>query len=733
MIIISVALPVPIAKTFDYILPKNILLPVIGSRVLVPFNKNFKIGIITNISNYSQINLNKLKFIKKVIDKYSLFSKKLWNMILWSIDYYHYPIGKALFHIIPILLRKGKPAKILPLLQWVITEKGYKINIKYINKFFKQKQALIALRKGPVFCKTVSKLLLNNSVFKTLNKKKLCKLSYKSIDKISDWKSKIKINNNKIKLNDEQINAINNIINKKDKFITWLLAGVTGSGKTEVYLKVLEKILIKGHQALVLVPEINLTPQTITRFKKHFDVPIEIVHSGISPQQKLTIWLKAKYGACAIIIGTRSALFTPFLKLGIIIIDEEHDSSYKENKGWRYNARDLSVIRAKNENIPIILGTATPSLETIYNVQKKKYFQLNLNKRAGKAKKAKQYLLNIKGLNLKNGLSSILLKKINEQLKINNQVILFLNRRGFAPVLLCHDCGWIAECKLCDHYYTLHFNKNKLCCHYCNNYLVNPKKCFQCKSINLIPIGLGTEQLEIILKSLFPKIPVTRIDRDTINTKGSLENYLNKIKKGGAHILIGTQMLSKGHHFPDVTLVTLLNVDDALLSGDFRAPERFAQLYTQVAGRSGRSEKPGEVILQTHYPKHPILKILIKKGYMNLAYKMLKERQQSELPPFTKHVLIRAKDNDNYHAKKFLDKINKIFSNNTFFDKKFYILGPMPSLKPKCDGRFRWQLLLSHTSRLKLKRLISLNLPLINNLSEINKTQWSLDVDPIES
>ncbi|OIV47366.1 primosomal protein N', partial [Sodalis sp. TME1] len=582
-----------------------------------------------------------------------------------------------------------------------------------------------------VYRHQVGELLLADPALQALRAKGLCDLRPQAVE-ASDWRPGFGVNGERLRLNTEQATAVGAIRSEDDRFTAWLLAGVTGSGKTEVYLTVLENILAKGQQALVLVPEIGLTPQTIARFRERFNAPVEVLHSGLNDSERLAVWLKARRGECAIVIGTRSALFTPFARLGIIVIDEEHDSSYKQHEGWRYHARDLAVFRAREENIPIVLGTATPSLETLYNVQQKKYRQLTLAKRAGSARPAGQHLLDMKGLPLTHGLSTPLLDKMRAHLQAGNQVMLFLNRRGFAPALLCHECGWIAECQRCDHYYTLHQHQRQLRCHHCDSQRPLPHQCPQCGSTQLVAVGLGTEQLEAALTPLFPEVPVTRIDRDTTARKGALEDYLAQVQRGGARILIGTQMLAKGHHFPDVTLVSLLDVDGALFSGDFRAAERFAQLYTQVAGRAGRAGKQGEVLLQTHHPEHPLLQTLLHHGYMDFANQTLEERRQAGLPPFTSHILFRADDHDNRQAGLFLDQLRQLLDASPLRDNALWLMGPIPALAPKRGGRFRWQLLLSHPSRPQLQRLVAASLPLISTLTQARKVKWSLDVDPLD-
>ncbi|EPJ1399429.1 TPA: primosomal protein N' [Yersinia enterocolitica] len=732
MPVVQVALPVPLARTFDYRLDSAMGCPVVGARVSVPFGKRNAIGIVVGISETSTFPLEQLKAIDAVLDGDSLFPPSLWRILCWATEYYHYPIGEVLFHALPILLRQGKPAQSAPLWQWFATEQGRATPPESLKRAPKQQQALAALLQKPVYRHQVNEMALTESALQALRSKGLIDLRAQEVA-TTDWCDGFSVLGERLRLNTEQATAVGAIRSEDTQFAAWLLAGVTGSGKTEVYLSVLENILAQGSQALVLVPEIGLTPQTIARFRERFNAPVEVLHSGLNDSERLSVWLRARNGEAAIVIGTRSALFTPFSRLGVIIIDEEHDSSYKQQEGWRYHARDLAVFRAREEGIPIVMGTATPALETLHNVQMGKYRQLTLSKRAGNAKPAVQHLLDLKGLPLKVGLSQPLLKRIKAHLQADNQVILFLNRRGYAPALLCHECGWIAECQRCDHYYTLHQNYRQLRCHHCDSQRPVPQQCPKCGSTHLVSVGVGTEQLENELAPLFPDTPITRIDRDTTSRKGSLEQHLADVHQGGARILIGTQMLAKGHHFPDVTLVALLDVDGALFSADFRSAERFAQLYTQVSGRAGRAGKQGEVILQTHHPEHPLLQILLQQGYDAFAKQALAERKSVFLPPYTSHIIVRSEDHDNQQSALFLQQLRNLLETSPLKDDALWIMGPVPALQAKRGGRFRWQLLLQHPSRQLLQRLIKTSQPLINTLPQARKVKWTLDVDPIDS
>lgn len=731
MPIAQVALQVPLARTFDYLIPEGMQVRV-GCRVQVAFGKQRQaVGIVMAITDNSELPIENLKPISIALDSEPLFPKPLWRVLLWAAEYYHYPMGEVLFHALPVLLRQGKPAHHAPLWYWFATEQGKAIDLNSLKRAPKQQQALAALRHAIIWRHQAAGLEINEAALQALKAKGLCELN--SADPTSeDWRKHYSVTGERLKLNTEQATAVGAIHSDAGHFSCWLLAGITGSGKTEVYLSVLENVLAQGKQVLVLVPEIGLTPQTIARFRERFNAPVEVLHSGLNDSERLNVWLKARNGEAAIVIGTRSALFTPFNHLGVIVIDEEHDSSYKQQEGWRYHARDLAVYRAYTEDIPIILGSATPALETLHNVELGKYRQLRLTKRAGNATPATQHVIDLKGQNLKSGLSPALIKRIGKHLAADNQVILFLNRRGYAPALLCHDCGWIAECTRCDSYYTLHQGQRNLRCHHCDSQRAIPHQCPQCGSTHLIPVGMGTEQLEHGLQPLFPEVPISRVDRDTTSRKGALEQQLAEVHRGGARLLIGTQMLAKGHHFPDVTLVALLDVDGALFSGDFRAAERFAQLYVQVSGRAGRAGKQGEVLLQTHHPEHPLLQTLLTKGYDAFASEALTERKTVFLPPYTHHAMFRAEDQNNHQAGLFLQQLRNLLEASPLHDRQLWIMGPVPALKSKRSGRFRWQLVLQHPSRAKLQKLISQTLILINTLPEARKVKWMLDVDPIE-
>lgn len=533
-----------------------------------------------------------------------------------------------------------------------------------------------------------------------------------------------------IDLNDDQKQVVNTINQYVGAFKTFLLNGVTGSGKTEVYLQVIERIVSDGKQALVLVPEINLTPQVVARFSERFSSGVVVFHSRLTPGERLATWQLARCGAADVVIGTRSAIFTPLKNPGIIIIDEEHDTSFKQQSRLRYSARDIAVVRGKLENIPIILGSATPSMESIYNVRRRRYHLLSLPKRVGLAKQPTFHLVDMRNQQLKDGIATNLLQKIRQHLDSGNQVMIFLNRRGFAPIIICHHCGWTAGCKHCDAHLVFHHAKNCLCCHHCGASTKAPTKCPNCGEEKLLPLGVGTERIEAILREIFPMVQMVRIDRDTMRTKHSFKKILEDIYGGKYQILIGTQMLAKGHHFPKVTMVAALNVDQSLFNFDFRSGEHLAQLIVQVAGRAGRAETPGEVYLQTHSPNHPLLLNLINGGYEGFINNCLEERQNANLPPYSYLTLIQVEGKSQTEITGFLNTIlcetrGKIYETTKIF-------GPVPSAMERKAGYFRLQLLLQNDNRYVLQQDIPEILEIMNSTKTTSKIRWSLDVDPLE-
>ncbi|OCH25338.1 primosomal protein N' [Aliivibrio sp. 1S128] len=725
--IAHVSLPVPLDRTFDYLIKAG-QHPVIGGRVKVPFGRQRLIGIVTKLSNDSEFAREKLKGLDSVLDTASLWSPHLYKLLNWSSTYYQYPLGETLANAMPAWLRKGREASFAALKAWQITELGKNQDLNKLTRAPKQAKALNLVRHQQCSHEQMLEEDITAATLKAVVDKGWIE-EISLAPKPTYWQRNVEITQEKPQLNEEQAIAIATV-NANPEFGCYLLDGVTGSGKTEVYLQLLEPILKAGRQALILVPEIGLTPQTINRFKRRFNVPVDMIHSALNDTERLNAWLAARDNHAGIIIGTRSALFTPFNDLGIIIVDEEHDASYKQQDSMRYHARDLAVMRANLDNIPIVLGSATPALETLHNAKVGKYHHLTLTKRAGTAIPARHGVLDVKGLYLNSGLSAPLIAQMRKHLSEGNQVMLFLNRRGFSPALMCHECGWMAECKRCDAFYTFHQHSNEIRCHHCGSQQPIIHQCQGCGSTQLISVGVGTEQLETQLMNLFPEYKTVRIDRDSTRRKGSLENYLDAIKNNEYQILIGTQMLAKGHHFPNVTLVGLIDVDSSLFSSDFRAPERLAQLFIQVAGRAGRASKPGEVILQTHHPEHSLLQSLLHHGYGHFAEYALQERKFAQLPPYTHLSLFRAEANSSENVEQFLRQVRDILESHPQFHDATPVLGPIPAPLARRAGKYRWQLLFQAPNRTVMQSMLRGAKTAIELLPLAKKVRWTLDIEP---
>jgi primosomal protein N' (replication factor Y) len=533
------------------------------------------------------------------------------------------------------------------------------------------------------------------------------------------------------RLSDTQRQAVERVTEHLGRFQTFLLDGVTGSGKTEVYLSLITRVIARQRQVLVLVPEIGLTPQLVRRFEQRLGMAVTLLHSNLSEGLREQAWLACRSARARVLVGTRSAVFTPLPRLGLVIVDEEHDLSLKQQEGFRYSARDLAVVRALRGDCPILLGSATPSLESLNNARLGRYVHLHLPERAGSACLPKMDLIDIRSSRLDGGLSPALLKRIGASLSKGEQVMLFLNRRGFSPVVTCHACGWLADCPRCDARMTLHRSSNLLWCHHCGQQQRPPSACPTCGSPDLRPLGQGTERLEEALQTHFPDTPLARIDRDTTRRKGELERLLSQVRNGRYPLLIGTQMLAKGHHFPQVTLVGLIDVDQGLFGADYRASERMAQLIIQVAGRAGRARMPGQVLIQTRHPDHPLLQTLIHRGYGVFADAALQERRLADLPPFTYQALLRAEANRAEAPLAFLTAAASAGQPLPRSDElEFW--GPVPAPMERRAGKIRAHLLIQGRDRATLQHWLSQWTPVIAELPTAKKVRWSLDVDPQE-
>jgi primosomal protein N' (replication factor Y) len=725
--ILRIAVPSPLYRSFDYLAPAGIdtkaLQP--GIRVRVPFGRRSVIGMLLESSDDTRIEAGKLRQASVLLDTEPVIRSDVLAMTQWASAYYHHPIGEALAAALPALLRQGQPPDCAVATVWRLTAAGAAVAMQTLTRATRQAAVLSRLQAHPAGLAR-DDLDVPAGVLQTL-----CDKGW--IERCSSQPAPPQIGPCEPghELNAAQQQACTAVRQSLGHFNSFLLEGVTGSGKTEVYLTLIEAVLARGEQALVLVPEIGLTPQLVDRFRHRLGVPLAVLHSALSDRERLAAWQQARSGAAPIVIGTRSAIFTPLLRAGLLIVDEEHDASLKQQDGFRYSARDLAVWRARHLDVPVILGSATPSLESLYNVEQQRYTRLELPERTGSARLPHFEILNIREQPLEHGLSMPLMQRMRVHLDAAGQVLLFLNRRGFAPTLMCYDCDWVAECRRCDARMTWHQQDNRLHCHHCGSQRPVDTVCPACGGSELHPMGQGTERVEQALAEHFPDVECLRIDRDTTRRKGELKRLLARAQSGEARLLLGTQMLAKGHHFPNVTLVGILDADHGLFSTDFRASERMAQLIVQVAGRAGRHDRPGTVAIQTRHPDHPLLQLLATQGYPAFARAALSERKAAALPPLTAIALLRAEAGTAGTALQFLELAHQSMAGIGLDGVEVW--GPVPATMERRGGRYRAQLLLQSAQRGRLQQLLGqLALQLEQN-RDSRRVRWSIDVDPVDT
>ena len=733
-LILRLALPSPLRRLFDYLPPKGAVEEQLrpGVRLRVPFGRREVIGVLIEVAQETEVPPDKLRKALQLLDERPPLPSALFELCQWSAQYYQHSLGDTLSWALPALLRQGEPAE-RRLQRFWIAQPEARPEDPRLARAPRQREALKTLRQHPhgVLHELLGQLGLVKDSLDLLQAKGLVKVEtryHQPHRHQGAWLAQAEL-----PLNGEQRLAYE-AVRAGSGFHCYLLEGVTGSGKTEVYLQLIRATLEAGRQALLLIPEINLGPQTLGRFEQRFNARIALLHSALTDRERMDIWLAARDGELDIVVGTRSALFTPLKHPGLIIVDEEHDASYKQQEGLRYHARDLAVVRARFENLPVVLGSATPSLESLHNAEQGRYAHLRLSLRAGGAQPPRFERLDVRSRPLDSGLSQPLLKAMGATLERGQQVLVFLNRRGFAPTLLCHDCGWLAQCPRCDARMTYHRGSGELRCHHCDQRQTPPRHCPSCGKLDLRPVGAGTERAEERLQLLFPDIPVLRIDRDTTARKDALGKLLRTIHSGAPCILVGTQMLAKGHHFPKVTLVAVLDADSGLFSADFRASERMAQQIVQVAGRAGRAEEPGQVLIQTHLADHPLMVQLAEEGYPAFARQALQERRAAGLPPFAYLALLRADAHRQDQVENFLEAAYHVAEGLAvnLALPQVELLGPVPAPMERRAGRHRAQLLLQSSSRAPLHRLLGIWVVQLESLPEARQVRWSLDVDPID-
>jgi primosomal protein N' (replication factor Y) len=719
--IIQVALPVPVPRLFDYLPPTNGAAPAPGARVLVPFGRRRLVGLVTGHRDESDLPLDRLLPIGEVLDPDgALLDAHLLALLQWCWNYYKHPPGEVVAGALPPALRRAGTALPAVPLEYRLTAQGRERLAAAPGRVPVQHAMLQALADGPAgeaglagigsqWRKTLAKLLEEGWV--------AGEPAPPDVPRPGPGPE----------LNPEQRRVVDAVASDLGHFHCHLLDGITGSGKTEVYLQLLEKVLGMGGQALVLVPEIGLTPQLLRRFRQRLGLEPAVLHSGLAAGERLQAWAAARAGRAALVVGTRSALFTPLPRLGLLVLDEEHDGSFKQQDGFRYSARDVAVKRAAELNIPVVLGSATPSLESISNTLAGRYQWHRLRQRATQAVLPAWRVLDVRQQEVAGGLAAASLQALSEVLGRGEQAMVFLNRRGYAPVLMCQSCGWHASCDRCDANLTWHRGAGRLCCHHCGHQRRAPALCPDCRADALTGAGAGTQQLEEVLEQRFPGTPILRFDRDATARKGVLDRQIEAVRTGGPCLLVGTQMLAKGHHFPGMTLVVIVNIDQALYSADFRALERMGQTIQQVAGRAGRGDRPGTVILQTLHPEHPALALLLREGYEAYARWLLDERRLAGLPPAGYQALLRADAHDRADVERFLHQAAAAFPAGAT-----RLFGPMPAIMERVGGRYRMYLMLQAARRGDLHGQIDPWLQRLRALKSARRVRWSMDVDPQE-
>ncbi len=730
-VVVRVVLSVPVRKIFDYIVSPTLALPRSGCRVKVSFGNRTLTGLVIETGNQSLLDIKKLKAVREVIDTEPVIDSKTLQFLCWVADYYIHPLGEVVFCALPKLLREGKSAKLPDNPFWVITALGKEVLQQGPGRAVVQYQLLEMFSKakkplGPELCKAVS------SSWKKATEAIEGKGLIERVEPPAAGQVASQPAHNTT--SDQQL-AIDSISNSLDSFKCYLLYGITGSGKTEVYLRSIAAVLENNQQALVLVPEISLTPQLVNRFRQRFDAVIDVMHSGMNDTQRMQAWERARRGDSSILIGTRSAVYVPLACPGIIILDEEHDSSFKQQDGFRYHARDVAIKRASMEGIPVVMGSATPSLESWYNAKQGRFGLLTLEQRATAGGLPEIHLLDLENQPLENGISIPLRDGVRQCLKQGEQSLLFINRRGFAPAICCTSCNALVQCTRCDARMTWHKKEGRLMCHHCGRSSRWPEHCPDCGGSEMVTIGQGTENIHQTIQQMFPGASIERIDRDTTRRKGELEQRLQRAHSGEADVLVGTQMLSKGHDFPNLSLVGILDSDQLLFSSDFRASERLFQLITQVAGRAGRADKQGMALVQTRFPDSPWLQGIAQHDYKAFAEMALAERKSADYPPFSHIALLRAEAIEQQQALKFLEGLHRkaqslIASNTTMQSVK--LSEPVPSVMEKRAGRYRAQLLVQAASRKPLHEFLFQWRGLIENDRGARRVRWSLDVDPVD-
>ncbi|HUX91791.1 MAG TPA: primosomal protein N' [Gallionellaceae bacterium] len=724
MQIVRVALDVPLSTLFDYSVAENMTVAS-GQRVVVPFGRKQAVGVVMESALESDLAAERIKAVVQVLDDVPPLSAELLKLLKFCSDYYHHPLGMTVMSALPTRLRGSQPVTLKQALTFTLSASGRALNLaEWPKRKAVQLRVLTALQQSAQSAAQIKAI----STTAPAALKLLLEAGWVEAGVSAAHAANFTFNEQH-QLTAEQQSAVD-AVNRAQGYHTFLLHGVTGSGKTEVYVHLLQQVLQRGGQVLLLVPEINLTPQLEYYFRSRFpETELVSLHSGLNDGERTQNWLLAQSGQARIILGTRLAVFTPLPNLALIIVDEEHDASFKQQDGLRYSARDVAIFRANECGVAIVLGSATPSLESYYNARSGRYTLLTLSQRASQqAQLPSVRCINISHALLPEGISKDLLSALDERLLRGEQSLVFINRRGYAPVLMCTACGWLSDCPNCAGKMVLHLKDRRLRCHHCGHQTRVPHGCPSCGNVDLQPVGIGTQRIETALQAHFPGARILRVDRDSTRNKGTWNAMRKQIQDEAVDILVGTQMLAKGHDFHNLTLVCVLNPDGALYSGDFRASEKlFAQL-AQVAGRAGRGDKPGEVLVQTAFPDHPLFRALRAHDYNAWAATLLTEREQAGFPPFVFQVLLRAEGKQESEVYEFMQQARNAAAE---LDMQVEIYGVVPAAMPRRANHIRLQLLVQSDTRKSLQQFLRVWRPMLDEVPA-KKLRWSLDIDPLE-
>jgi primosomal protein N' (replication factor Y) len=723
----SFAIAIPLYRVFDYAIEEG-RKAIVGARYRLPFGQGYKTGVLLGEQDTVSVSVDRIKSALECLDDVPALSEHMMQLACWMSDYYLQPLGEVIFQCLPGYLRTTKPEKPGRVKYWRAKPLDPGLRDSIQRRSPRQYQVLVAIERASSGLNAAQLREIHpgwHGLILALEQKKAVEW---------EWFTPARIgysDENLPRLSNEQALVYSQITGNSAQFSVHLLDGITGSGKTEVYFRLIQDKLDQQRQVIYLVPEIGLTSQLVDRVRQRFGEQFSISHSALTERQRYDAWDRFRRGDVSIMLGTRSSLFSQSDRLGLIVIDEEHDPSYKQDDGIRYHARDVAIKRAQMLDIPIILGSATPSLESLNNCEREHYFYHQLSQRPTGFPPPGIQLIDSRNLKLEHGCSAALLRRIEQHLDQKGQVLLYLNRRGFAPVVMCHDCGWQANCVHCDSKLTLHQSLNRLLCHHCGYAQTLPGACSECGNPDIKHYGIGTEQLEQALKKRFPDYPVLRIDRDVIASRDDLAQRLQTLHQGDPCLLIGTQMIAKGHDYPGITMSAILDADQALFSAAYRASERLVQTAFQVSGRSGRGDLQGEAYLQTSFSDHPLMQSITHQSYREIAKSITRERKMLGFPPYARVVMFRA---DALSLDQAIDKLNEIKQclRASVEQHRVKCIGPIPALMTRRIGRYRGQLCLLSQDTRELRSALREAMPGIELIKSSASVKWVVDVDALD-